>query len=242
MSNNEEKSTFFQKALAHFTHEFANGDIIRRYVDRGYSITEIKAKLELQQTIANQRKEELSQLENIPKPLSAYEDANEMQVTVIGDSVTLAALDALYDVFPNGYMDAVFGRTIYEGINALVELEEEGKLGNVTVFSLGTNCQTFDEDYEALIEHSDGRPVFFISTYGVTNDSNQIMRRVAGRHANAFYIDWETPALQHQYEWILDDHLHPNDEGSYAYAELIRSYINRYVILLEREKRKQLVP
>lgn len=37
---------FFQQALSRFTHEFANGDLIRKYADKGYSISEIKEHLE----------------------------------------------------------------------------------------------------------------------------------------------------------------------------------------------------
>ena len=52
-----------------------------------------------------------------------YNDAREMYVVGIGDSVMLSGLNALYEEFPNGYFDAVFGRTIYEGMNVLYILE-----------------------------------------------------------------------------------------------------------------------
>lgn len=156
-----------------------------------------------------------------------YTDANQMHVVGIGDSVMLAALPQMYEVFPSGYFDAVFGRTIYDGMKALNSLEAEGALGDVIVFGLGTNCKIYEEDCEELIKHSGGRPTFWLSTYGVDNDSNQIMLNVIARHSNAYYIDWETLALEHQSAYISTDYLHPNETGSYAFAELIREEITR---------------
>ena len=207
------------------------------------AMDEIQEMLEKQQEAADARKQEVLEAPaGLAKFVGDYEDSSEMRVTIIGDSVTLAALDALCETFPNGNIDAVFGRTIYEGMNALEELEENNQLGDVLVFSLGTNCETYEDDWEWLIEHSHHKTVFFVTTYGVGNDSNEIMTRVANRHENVFVIDWETPALANRSEWILADGLHPNEEGSAYYAYLIHSYINRYCILLRREARKVFVP
>lgn len=178
-----------------------------------------------------ERKAELDKDRNI-----AFLPASELHVVGIGDSVMLAALPQLYEEFPNGYFDAVFGRTIYEGINALKKLEAEDKLGDVLVFSLGANCYIKDEDVEELIAHSGGRPTFWLSTYGVTNDSNEVTKRVIAKHDNAYYIDWESLALPNKAKWILPDALHPNAEGSKAYAELIDDTITKELIRNELRK------
>ena len=168
-----------------------------------------------------------------------YTDAAQMHVVGIGDSVMLAALSQMYETFPNGYFDAVFGRTIYDGMNALNKLEEEGALGDVIVFGLGTNCKIYEEDCEELIRHSGGRPTFWLSTYGVENDSNEIMKNVIARHTNAYYIDWETVATEHQSAYISTDYLHPNEEGSYAFAELIREEITKELCNYEQADPKR---
>ena len=159
-----------------------------------------------------------------------YNDAREMYVVGIGDSVMLSGLNALYEEFPNGYFDAVFGRTIYEGMNVLYKLEKNDQLGDVLVFSLGTNCYIQEEDCEELIRHSGGRPTFWISTVGVANDSNDVMKRVIDRHPDAYMIDWTTPAMQNHSRYILPDALHLTTEGSYAYAELIADVITEKMI------------
>ena len=171
-----------------------------------------------------------------------FRDAREMNVVGIGDSVMLAALPQMYEVFPYGYFDAVFGRTIYEGMRTLNSLEEEDKLGDVLVFSLGTNCYIKEEDCEELIRHSGGRPTFWLSTYGVSNDSNEVMQRVIARHDNAFYIDWETLALANRSSYISSDALHPTAEGSYAYANLIADTITKDLRRYELRKNKHKKP
>ena len=164
---------------------------------------------------------------------SLFPDTARMKIVGIGDSVMLASLDQLYETFPSGYFDAVFGRTIYEGIERLKELEAEDKLGDVLVFALGTNCQIYEEDCEELINHSGGRPTFWLSTYGVSNDSNEVMKRVIERHDNAFYVDWETPAMEHQSEWITTDALHPNAAGAQSYADTIQKTITKGIFWYE---------
>lgn len=42
----DENKSIFQKALSRFTHEFANGDVIRKYAESGYSIPEIQKHLD----------------------------------------------------------------------------------------------------------------------------------------------------------------------------------------------------
>jgi len=158
-----------------------------------------------------------------------YENAAQMHITAIGDSVMVSALPELQAEFPNSYFDAKFGRTIYEGIEVLKKLEAENSIGEAVIFSLGANSYIQEEDCEELIKHCNGKPTFWITTYGVTNDSNEKMTAVVARHDNAFMIDWETLAMQHP-GWILSDHLHPNREGSAAYADLLNEVITEKLL------------
>lgn len=162
-----------------------------------------------------------------------YDDASQMFVTGIGDSVMLAATDRLYERFSKGYFDAVFGSTIYDCTDRLLQLEETNSLGDVIVLSVGTNTYIQAEDCEKIIEHSGGRPTFWLTTYGVTNDSNEIMESVVSQYDNAFMIDWESFAMPHP-EWIMADHLHPNDDGAREYAQLIDEVITESLHLKEK--------
>lgn len=157
-----------------------------------------------------------------PKALEElYDDAADMHVTGIGDSVMLSALGELYDQFPEGYFDAVFGRTLYEALPVIYEMEENGTFGDVIVYSLVTNCDIEESDIEKIIEHSSGKPTFWITTFGVTNNGNEVLRNVIPRYDNAYLVEWGEIADKH-WEWILADGLHLNHEGAVAYADLIR--------------------
>ena len=164
-------------------------------------------------------------------PLKAmYTDASEMSVVGIGDSVMLGAVNALYEKFPNGYFDAVFGRTIYDGKKVTAWMAEQGTLGDVVVFSLGTNSYIEEADVEELIQYCGDRPTFWITTVGVSNDSNEKTRDVLSRYEKAYIVDWESEATEHLSAYILADGLHPTPEGAAAYAQLIHDTINECVL------------
>ena len=170
-------------------------------------------------------------------PLKAkYTDAGEMAVVGIGDSVMLGAVSALYEEFPNGYFDAVFGRTMYDGKRVVQSMAEQDTLGDVVVFSLGTNSYIEEADIEELIQYCGDRPTFWITTFGVTNDSNEKTEHVINAHENAYMIDWETMANEHYSTYILADGLHPTPEGAAAYARLIHDTINEYALGMQEDQ------
>ena len=163
---------------------------------------------------------------NGPETLAdRYTRANEMNVVGIGDSVMLAALEECYDEFPHGYFDARFGRTIYEGLNVLIEMEEQDRLGEALVLGLSTNCDIYYETCCEIMSHTKDVPTFWLTAYGVSNGSRPVLDAVVAAYPNAHLIDWDTLAMAHQSEWILADGLHPNDIGSRAYAKLIDDVI-----------------
>ncbi|MBR2675330.1 MAG: hypothetical protein IKE28_00270 [Solobacterium sp.] len=201
---------------------------------------EEERKRQLQEELARKAAEEEARRkeeEELAKnPLRGmYNDASEMVVVGIGDSVMLGALDALYAEFPNGYFDAVFGRTIYDGKRVCASMSENNTLGDVVVFSLGANSYIEEEDVEELIGYCGDRPTFWLTTVGVTNDSNEKTRNVVARHEKAYMVDWETVAKEHYRSYILADGLHPTAEGAAAYAQLIHDEINADVLAKPKE-------
>lgn len=207
---------------------------------------ELEQKIMDNQKLAEERKQKQLELIQVApsvkeKEKSAedyYRPASEIRITFIGDSVTLAALPALYEELPNAYIDAVFGRTIFEGIETLRWLEENNQLGEVLIFSLGTNSYISEENIMELINLSHGLPTFWLSTYGVSNDSNQVTKNVIQRYDNAFYIDWESVAKTNPSAYISTDGLHPTEEGSKVYAKLIADTVADDLSHYYLEKRK----
>ena len=206
---------------------------------------ELEQKIIDNQKIAEERKQKQLELIQVEPSVEEkektaedfYRPASEIRITFIGDSVTLAALPSLYEELPNAYIDAVFGRTIFAGIETLRWLEENNQLGEVLVFSLGTNSYISEENIEELISLSHGLPTFWLSTYGVSNDSNQVTQRVIQKYDNAFYIDWESVAKTNPGLYISTDGLHPTEEGSKVYAKLIADTIAQDLSQYYLEKR-----
>lgn len=169
------------------------------------------------------------------KPINLHEqytDASQLHITGIGDSVMLAASDALYQMFPDSVFDAKWGRKIGQGEQILEQKEAAGELGDCVFLSLITNYSfnITEDQIENLITHCDGRPVFFTTTYGIHNQSaNQMMEDVASRHKDVYVIDWQSLANQHP-EWIMSDGLHPNEEGAKAYAQLVHDEMQKDII------------
>lgn len=124
-------------------------------------------------------------------------------VVLMGDSVMLSASDQIMNVLPSAT------------INAKV------------VAGLGTNGILYDFAVEELIALiGEERSIFFINAYCPTleweQDNNAYLTTLVQKHANVTIIDWYSLASQHP-EWFFSDSTHPNEEGSKAYAELIRS-------------------
>lgn len=161
-----------------------------------------------------------------------YTDASQLHITGIGDSVMVAASNALYQMFPSSVFDAAYGRKIGQGEQILEQKEAAGELGDCVFLSLITNYSfnITEDQIENLITHCDGRPVFFTTTYGIHNQSaNQMMEDVASRHKDVYVIDWQSLANQHP-EWIMSDGLHPNEEGAKAYAQLVHDEMQKDII------------
>lgn len=190
---------------------------------------------------AQQARENATYVTNEPEETSpeGYRLAKNMRLTIIGDSTMVAALPSLYEEMPNAYIDARFGRTILEGIEILKDLEANNQIGEALVFSLITNSFISEENVEELIAHSQGRPTFWLSTYGVANDSNEVCNRVIRKYDNAFFIDWESLAMANRAAYISSDALHPNEEGSKAYAKLIADTITRDLGRYHEERRRK---
>ncbi len=176
--------------------------------------------------------------ENDPfKYWQTYTEAGEMKILYIGDSVTLAALNRLYERFPNGTIDAVYGRVIGSGPQVISAYKENGTEYDAVVLQLFTNVAVIsEEDCQKLYDLISDKPSFWITAYGVGNNANQILNSFVPAHEYCYLIDWNEYAYGH-FEWMLADNLHPNDTGSQELANLTAQRINE-VLLSPSEEEK----
>lgn len=161
----------------------------------------------------------LKSLENDQSKLG--EVVSSLRVIGVGDSVMLGAVDSLYGMFPNGYFDAKKSRTNYEANGILLNLKNNGMLGDVAVFSLGTNGSGPDYLMDEIMETLDGRVNYWIN---VVNDRdvhvNERLNNYAASHSNMRIIDWVSYSRGHG-EWFVADGIHLTDAGKLAYAKCI---------------------
>lgn len=170
----------------------------------------------------------LSDLENSEAAIG--EKVLNLPIVGIGDSVMLGAVGSLYNKFSNGYFDAKVNRTDYDANAILVNLVNQGMLGNPVVIHLGTNGQCGVRCRDVIMNTLGDRHVFLVN---VTNDYevnvNSDYVYYASTHDNVDLIDWYSASLGHS-EYFYADGIHLNPTGQVAYAEVIYNALYNYYL------------
>ena len=104
-------------------------------------------------------------------------------------------------------------------------------LGRTVVIALGTNGELYEKRVEALLKVlGPNRSVFWVNVYGPnlewTEANNRYLIQLAAKHPNVTVIDWQSELSAHP-EWLWEDGIHPNPDGSKAYAETIYQHIHQ---------------
>lgn len=169
-----------------------------------------------------------SSINNVSYDVDAETGATDAKVILIGDSVPAGAINQFNTIFPNGYIDAVVGRQIYDGPDAYAQDVAAGHDGDVVVWSLGDNGVATEDQVKALIEAVDpGKRVYLVTArvpLALQDINNALFKQVAANYSNCEVIDWyETSAGHDEYFW--DDGTHLRPEGADAYVLMLRAAI-----------------
>ena len=195
--------------------------------------------------LKNKQKEEdewntlLSDLDNDGEALK--EKVKNMHIVGVGDSIMELALKDLYEVFPNGYFDAVENRTARQTNDILLDIKNKGALADVVVFSIGTNGEFYDSYTEPIMETLGDRTVFWINATNADYPTfNGQLDELAARHSNIHIIDWVSVANEHP-EYLISDKVHPTVRGCKVYANYIyESIYNTYKAELNKQKEQKI--
>jgi peptidoglycan/LPS O-acetylase OafA/YrhL len=148
------------------------------------------------------------------------------QVTAIGDSVMLGAVDALQHYIPGlNIIDARGSRQIPEATRVLEHLRASGKLGRVVIFHIGDNGAVTDEEFDDVMKVlSNTRTVLVVNTtvpdgYHYVPNNKVLADGVARYPDRAVLVDWYSRSEGHP-EYFYDG-LHLTPSGARAYAGLI---------------------
>ena len=159
-----------------------------------------------------------------------------LRVVGIGDSIMLNTVDTFYEVFPNGYFDALKNRTICAGYDVLKEIQDSGITWDVLVFNLGTNGEPNRRCKDNLRTLAGGKDIFWLTT---TNpdvpETNQDLIDYANEFENIHILDWPTEANNHP-EYLYSDNTHLRPEATRPYVDFVKNGIYNYY--LEKAKKE----
>ncbi len=162
-----------------------------------------------------------------PSALPPGQDAFGLPTTAVGDSVMLAARQALIATFPRVTVDAAISRqsdVIYDRVRARLYA---GQLGRVVVIHAGTNGTIKESDLVSLLSVLKDRARVVLVTCRAPRpwiaQSNAAIWAAARRFpgGNVRVADWNALSAGHR-DWFYDDLIHTKAAGAAQYAALIR--------------------
>lgn len=152
----------------------------------------------------------------------------KLDVLMIGDSVSVRAIPNFTAAFPYGAIDAAVSRQLTVGEDVYRSYAEQGIVGDVVVFALGTNGQVTDDQLDDLLDEvGSNKHVFFVNTRSPQTwmaDTNAALESAAERYSNVELIDWYSASAPHG-DWFDGDGTHLSEEGAQAYIDLIHNAI-----------------
>ncbi len=187
-----------------------------------------KESTQLEKTIAKNQKALKKQKK---KKVQVSKTISIENVYCIGDSVMLGSAQALQEELPNCQVNAEVSRHIGAELTSVQEAINAGQVGKVVVISLGTNGPLYDEPVNNLLNAlGSEREIFWVNVYGPylewQDEVNQTIDQLAKNHKNVHKVDWNALIRDHP-EWLTSDGIHPEEEGQKAYAQLIKTTIEK---------------
>ncbi|WP_326504241.1 acyltransferase family protein [Rothia nasimurium] len=155
------------------------------------------------------------------------------QVTIVGDSVTLASSIALGEAMPQALVNAEVSRTSAAALPVVEQLVDSGQMREVLVLSVTANS-TFTvaqlEQLKASVSPNGERKIVLVTGVGPANltwiePSNQVIREFAAQNPDMVFIaDWQAAAKGHP-EYLVSDGVHPQNEGLTVYAQTVKDAV-----------------
>ncbi|AKK10121.1 acyltransferase family protein [Corynebacterium uterequi] len=157
------------------------------------------------------------------------------RITAVGDSVMLAASDALTTRFPGSTVDGGVSRHYQDGLAILQAMADAGTLGDVVVLGFGTNGPSYGAGDELMLDRiretvGPDRLLIYVLPYGdrwYMPEAEAELLAEAREHDNVYIADW-CHAARDDYSLLRDDYIHPTPPGAVAYAEAIADAIEQW--------------
>ncbi len=141
----------------------------------------------------------------------------------LGDSVMLGAAPQLA---AQGFtVDAIVSRAFINGLDTVLTLQSQDRLGDVVVVHLGTNGTIGTTNMTRMMEALAGVPQVLLVTVDAPVEwvpgNNALIRETAGAYPNVTLLDWAAVTAECPGECFYDDGFHLRPDGQEYYASLI---------------------
>lgn len=145
-------------------------------------------------------------------------------ITVVGDSVSLAAAPALQQRFPGILINAEVSRSMRRGgLETIENLDAAGSLRKVVVVALATNGYFGADNLERVVSELGDRRIVFVTAHvdrEWTIPNNDDLHKLASEHSNVTVAEWDAAISPHP-EDLSGDGIHPSVQGGLIYTDAI---------------------
>lgn len=160
---------------------------------------------------------------------SALQTLADLNVVIIGDSVTALALPSLRTYMPRVYVDAAAARKFPEGLPLIEALDQSGARADLLVVALSSNGWVEETVIDEYVKLADGRPLIFVNAvvpcvWEPTN--NQKLAQAAEKYDNVYVVDWYG-AVKGRVEYFYEDAFHPLPPAGEIYDRLLLDQVLR---------------
>jgi hypothetical protein len=134
--------------------------------------------------------------------------------------------------FPGLTVDAVAGRQVAVGIQAMQTLAYSGRLGDTVVIALGTNGAFSGSQLDRIVALAGGRRMIMLTNYcsycSWVAANNELIRAGCRQVRDCTVAEWEVIAAANP-NWFYADGVHMpiGGAGGQAYAELVAQMLQR---------------
>lgn len=155
-------------------------------------------------------------------------DVPDGPVTIVGESLTLSAADALEARLGEVVIDAEVGRSFEADIVALEGLADTGDVGPVVVVHVGNNDGAPEDGFERIRDLT-GESRLIVLTVSVPREwesqVNAAIERFAASEPDVEILDWKAVTVDEP-EVLAGDRIHLSETGIERYADLIADTVH----------------
>ncbi|MFQ7157509.1 MAG: acyltransferase family protein [Merdimonas faecis] len=154
---------------------------------------------------------------------------SNLNLLLIGDSVSMGASDEFYETFPNSISDTAVSRYATESYEIYDSyVKNEGWDGDGVIFALGSNGPLYDSLDTMRSMVAEDKPFFIINirapyvSWEASN--NEEISKFVDSTDETYLIDWYEASEGHP-EYFAEDETHLNVEGAQAYMDCIKNSV-----------------